>query len=78
VVESTPCTKSPVLTIQVAPLFRTVLSQCHVPRFGKRGSEVQNPLSPTNLFKRLNCTSGFPSSSEAGAHCSTIPCRPAR
>ncbi len=26
-----------------------------------QGVGGSNPLSPTNLFKRLNCTSGFPS-----------------
>ena len=29
----------------------------------KQGVGGSNPLSPTNLFKHLNCTSGFPSTS---------------
>jgi len=42
------CVMSPIRCLQ------TVLDQ------GVGGS---NPLSPTNLFKDLNCTSGFPSTS---------------
>jgi len=47
-VEATPCTQSPVLTIQVAPFPNGVVA---VPSawFGTRGSEVQI-LSPRPIF----------------------------
>jgi hypothetical protein len=55
-VEATPC----VLTVQVAPLLRTALSQCHVPGSGRGESEAQI-LPPNQSFQALEWDLWFPS-----------------